>query len=118
MMMATLPITGAITLVACLMDIAIGYYLWGSLGFPLGFLVLAATKCLHGIVSSLPFAPNATGVPYIAAGWFLYELGGVTPEALGAGIGISVAISMIVFWGSFGVAMMDLPQRKTSPSAE
>jgi hypothetical protein len=101
-----LPFTGALTLLASFLDLAVGYFLWVCLGYPLDFLILAAAKGLHAVVSAIPLTPGATGVPYFSTAMLFHEIGGVPEGVLATGIGLSIAATAFVFWTSFGLAML------------
>ena len=99
------------TLAASVLDLAVGYYLWRSFGYPLDIVLLAAAKGVHAVVAAVPFTPGATGVPYFSAAVLLREIGGVPEAALAAGIGLIIAATAFVFWTSFGLAMLDLRRK-------
>ena len=101
------PILFSVTLAAGAIDLAVGYSLYMAFGFSVPFAVLAAAKGLHAVTSAIPITPNATGIPYFAAAALLHEVGGVSPGALAASVGISVIASQLVLWTSFALAALD-----------
>ncbi len=101
------PVLFSVTLVAGVIDLAVGYSLYLAFGFAVPFAVLAAAKGLHAVTSAIPITPNATGIPYFAAAALLHEVGGVSPGALAASVGISVIASQLVLWSSFALAALD-----------
>jgi len=114
---AKLPVTGSLTLIACLLDLLVAYLLLGSFGYPLGFYLLAAGKCLHALVAALPVTPNATGVPFFTTAVLFHEVAGVPEGVLAAVIGLSIVITNLVFWSSFGLGALDM-RRRPAPLAE
>jgi hypothetical protein len=61
-------------------------------------------KGLHAITAAVPFTPNATGVPYLAAAVLLHEIGGIPSDKLAASIALAVALTNVVFWLSAAIA--------------
>jgi len=100
---AKAPLASVLTLMATTLDLAAGLFLYLSFGHLVLFSLLATAQCAHGLASAVPFLPNATGVPYLAAAGLLYQFGGVPEGALAAAVGVNLAVSNIVFWTSFGI---------------
>jgi uncharacterized protein (TIRG00374 family) len=113
----TSPLLFGVTILAGLMDVAVGYYLLASLGFVAPIPVIAAAKGLHAVTSAIPITPNATGVPYLAAAALYHEAAGVTPEALAALVAISVILSQLVLWSTFALGALDGPGAQVEPVA-
>jgi len=103
-----IPAALVITVLATCGDLVFVILLWGALGYQVGFALFAVIQCAHGITSILPFAPNATGIPYLVVASLLYEFAGVPEAALAAGMGLTVAIGGVVFWTSFGLGVLSL----------
>ncbi len=94
------PLLLAMSLVATGMDLAIGYLLYLSFGFPVAFTVLALAQCVHALASVVPLTPNATGVPYIAAAALLHQIADVPVEVLTLAVGIRMLAVNAIFWPS------------------
>ena len=109
------PLLAIFTLAATAADVYIGMLLYRSFGYSVAFSVLAAAQCAHALVSVIPFTPNATGVPYLAAALLIHELGGVPPEALALAVPVRMALGGGLFWISFAAAMAG---RRTEPGSQ
>jgi len=109
-----IPAALVITVLATCGDLVFVILLWGALGYQVGFALLAVAQCAHGITSVLPFAPNATGIPYLVVASLLYEFAGVPEAVLAAGMGLSIAITGVIFWTSFLFGARDLKSRSTA----
>ena len=107
-----LAITAGLTLLATALDILGAVWAYRGFGRPLSFGLLAAAHCTHGIVSAIPFVPNATGVPYIAAAVLLNQVGRVPYEVITATLTVFVLISNTVFWASLGIGAWGNLRRK------
>jgi len=99
------PIASAITFLATCIDICIAVLLYKSFGYEVGFALLAVVSCAHGLVSAIPFTPNATGVPYLVAAALVFEIAGVPKEVLAAAVGVRMVAVNIVFWPSFALGV-------------
>lgn len=95
------PILVTLTLSATLLDLVIGYLLFMCFGIGVALTVLALAQLVHALVSSVPIAPNASGIPYAAAAAVIYETAGIPIEVLTVAIGLRFLIASGVFWGGF-----------------
>jgi len=100
---AKAPMASILTLLGTSLDLLAGMFLYLSFGHVVSFALLATATCAHGLASAVPFLPNATGVPYLAAAGLLYHFGGVPEGALAAAVGVNLAVSNLVFWTCFGL---------------
>lgn len=103
-----LPVLSALTLLAKALDLVVGLLLYAALGAWVPLALLAAAQCVHALASALPFAPNATGIPYVAAAAFLHETAGVSPEILAAAVAVRYVAGNLVFWGAFAAVVIPL----------
>lgn len=99
-------VLGLVTAVATVLDLVVAYCLYMSFGFAAAFTVLALAQCVHALTSVVPFTPNATGVPYVAAAAILHQFGGVPLEVLAAAVALRFAAAGTVFWTSFAIGML------------
>ncbi len=109
-----LPMASALTALCTCLDLVTAILLYLSFGYRVSFAVLATVQCAHGIASAVPFLPNATGVPYLVAAGLLHQLAGVPEAVLAAGVGVSLSLSNILLWTSFGLVAAKL----RTPEAE
>ena len=101
-----LPALCGLTLFAKTLDLVIGLLLYAAFGAWVPLALLAAAQCVHALASALPFAPNATGIPYVAAAAFLHETAGVSPEVLAAAVAVRYVAGNLIFWGAFAAVVM------------
>ena len=95
------PFLVTLTLGATMLDLVIGYLLYMSFGIPVPLIVLALAQLVHALVSTVPIAPNATGIPYAAAAAVIYETAGVPLEVLAMAVGLRFLLTSAVFWSFF-----------------
>lgn len=100
------PLLWFMTLVATATDIVVGILVLASLGHWLSFNMLALTQIIHTLTSALPITPNATGIPYAAAGAFLHEAANVPIEILLTMVTLGLLSSNAVFWSSAALAFV------------
>ena len=93
-----------LTLLTTGLDIFSGVLIYNGFGQHLSFALVAAAQCMHGIISAIPFLPNVTGVPYVAAGVLVNQVGGVPIEVIAAVVAVHVLLSSTLFWGSLGIS--------------
>lgn len=115
---AKLPMASAMTFLATALDIVVSMLLYRSFGYTLTFMLLAAVQCAHALASAFPFTPNATGVPYLVAAGLLFEVAGVPMDVLGASVGVSIAVTNVVFWGAFVFGIRGLKRGPAEASRE
>lgn len=115
---AKLPVLSALTIVATALDIVAGVFLLLCFGHAATFQLLAAVQCLHGLVSALPFAPNATGIPYAASAVLLHEAGGIPYDVLVASVALRSALMNGVFWTCFAVVTPGLHAAQKAASGQ
>lgn len=96
-----IPVLALLSLVATLLDILVAWCICRSLGFDVGAGVLALTQVTHAVVSVIPFTPNATGLPYMAAATILYQFGGVSEGALAVIVVLRTLLANMTFWSLF-----------------
>ena len=101
-----LPVAVCLTLLTTGLDIFSGVLIYGGFGQRLSFGLLAAVQCMHGLISAVPFLPNVTGVPYVAAAALLNQAAGVPLGVIAAAVTVYVLVSATVFWGSVGASAM------------
>ena len=94
------PVLLFMSIIATGLDLAVGYLLYMSFGFPVTFAVLALAQCVHALASVVPITPNATGVPYIAAAAVLHQVADVPIEVLTLAVGIRMLSVNAIFWPS------------------
>ncbi len=107
-----LPAASFITLTATCLDICVSSLAYLGFGYHVPFALLAIVQCVHGLVSALPFTPNATGVPYLVAMGLIYEFADVPAEVLAVAVAVRTVGANIVFWTSFGLGSRHLPARE------
>jgi hypothetical protein len=99
-----LLIASAFTALTTGLDVYSGVLAYRAFGCSLAFPLLAVAQCMHGLVSAVPFLPNATGIPYAAAGVLVNQVGGAPVEVIAAVVAVYVLLGSTVFWGSLAVA--------------
>ncbi len=97
------PAISVLTVLATAADVAKAVMLYRSLGYWVPFALLATVQCAHGIVSAIPFTPNATGVPYFVAAGIVHQLGGVPVEVVTVAVGVFFVSLNLVFWTLVGL---------------
>jgi uncharacterized protein (TIRG00374 family) len=108
-----MPVILALTLVAKLTDVYAVVYLCDAFGYSAGLLLVCAARCAHGLVSAIPVTPDATGVPYVAAAWFLHQYAGIPFETLTAALALEAITINAILWACFCLASAG---RWTTPS--
>ena len=96
-----MPVILALTLVAKLTDVYAVVYLCAAFGYHAGLLLVCAARCAHGLVSAIPVTPDATGVPYVAAAWFLHQYAGIPFETLTAALALEAIMINAILWACF-----------------
>lgn len=96
-----LPLIMTLTFLAKLTDVYAVVYLCEAFGYPAGILLVCAARCAHGLVSAIPVTPDATGVPYVAAAWFLHEYAGIPFETLTTALALEVIVINAILWACF-----------------
>lgn len=99
-----LPVCLGLTFLAKLTDIYAVVFLCAAFGYSAGFLLVCAARCAHGLVSAIPVTPDATGVPYVAAAWFLHEYAAIPYETLTAALALEVIAINAILWACFCLA--------------
>jgi hypothetical protein len=99
-----LPGIMALTLVAKLTDIYAVVLLCQAFGYSAGLLLVCAARCAHGLVSAIPVTPDATGVPYVAAAWFLNQYAAIPFETLTAALALEAIVINAILWACFCLA--------------
>lgn len=112
------PVLSALTLLAKCMDLALGWLLFRAFGFSIPFMALATGQCLHALVSAVPIAPNATGIPYLATAAFYYEIANIPPEILAVVIPVRVLCASLVFWPSVWLGIFVLGRNRNEANKE
>jgi len=102
------PFAAMVTVFATCLDLYAGILLCTSFGFPIPFALAATAQCAHGLTTMVPFTPNATLVPYLAAATLLNRIGGIPTQVLAALAPVAVAANSAVFWPSFGLGVYTL----------
>jgi hypothetical protein len=97
------PMLAVWTVLCTALDIAVSWAVYRALGADVSVVLLAVAQCAHALVTLVPFAPNATGIPYAAAAGVLHELGGVPLVALALAIPLRGLVSHGTFWPSFAL---------------
>lgn len=96
-----MPAILLLTLVAKLTDVYAVVYLCEAFGYNAGFLLVCAARCAHGLVSAIPVTPDATGVPYVAAAWFLHQYAEIPYETLTAALALEAIAINAILWACF-----------------
>ncbi len=96
-----LPLVMTLTFVAKLTDVYAVVYLCEAFGYTAGILLVCAARCAHGLVSAIPVTPDATGVPYVAAAWFLHQYAGIPYETLTTALALEVIVINAILWVCF-----------------
>lgn len=99
-----MPAILALTFLAKLTDIYAVVYLCAAFGHSADLLLVCAARCAHGLVSAIPVTPDATGVPYVAAAWFLHEYAGIPFETLTAALALEAIVINAILWACFCLA--------------
>lgn len=99
------PALTALSIVATMLDLVVGYLLYASFGFGVALTVLALAQLVHALATLFPLTPNATGVPYAAAAAVLNQVGGVPLEVAAAAVGVRMISGSAVFWSWFAYAV-------------
>lgn len=102
------PTLAAATVIAKVTDLYGVVLLCQAFGYSVSLVLVCVARCAHAIVSGVPITPDATGIPFAAAGYFLNVHGGMPVETLVAAFGIEVVIINVVLYASFFVGMMDM----------
>ena len=111
------PQATLLTVVAGCLDVWAGVLLYQAFDWNVTFALMAAAKGVHAVTSAVPITPNATGVPYLATAVLIHEVGGVPSDVLAAAIALSVLVTNLVFWLSFGLGVADMRSAFNRPSA-
>ncbi len=109
-----LPVILLTTLVAKLTDIYTVVLLCRAFGYDASFLLVCAARCAHALVSGIPVTPDATGVPYMAAGWVLHQYAGIPAATLTAALALEAGAINLLLWLSSMVGMLGL-RRAANP---
>lgn len=99
-----LLVAAGFTVLTTGLDVLSGVLMYRAFGCHLAFSLLAVAQCMHGLVSAIPFLPNATGVPYAIVGVLVNQVGGAPVEVIAAVVAVYVLLGNTVFWGSFAVS--------------
>jgi len=87
-----------ITLAAKLTDIYTVVFLCRAFGYDASFLLVCAARCAHALVSGVPVTPDATGVPYMAAGYVLRQYAGIPAATLTAALALEAGVINLLLW--------------------
>ena len=101
-----------VTLVAKATDIFAVILLCRAFGFDVPFLLVCVARFAHALVSGVPVTPDATGVPFVAAAYFLHEHAGIPYATLTAALWLEVLVINAVLYLSFLVGGLDLRSSK------
>jgi hypothetical protein len=96
-----MPLVMTLTFLAKLTDVYAVVYLCEAFGYAAGILLVCAARCAHGLVSAIPVTPDATGVPYVAAAWFLHQYAGIPFETLTAALALEAIVINAILWACF-----------------
>lgn len=109
-----LPAILLITFIAKLTDVYTVVLLCNAFGYDASFLLVCAARCAHALVSGIPVTPDATGVPYMAAGYFLHQFAGIPAATLIAALALEAGAINLLLWLSSLVGLMGL--RRAGPN--
>jgi hypothetical protein len=98
-------IAAALTGLCTVLDLVTGLLAYKSLGYDLPFALIGVVQCAHGVITAVPFLPNATGVPYVLVGMLVNQVAGVPYAVIAASVTVNVLLTNTVFWLSFGIGM-------------
>lgn len=101
-----LPMAALLTFFAKLTDIYAVILLCRAFGYDADFLLVCAARCAHGLVSAIPFTPDATGVPFVAAAWLLHEHAEIPYDVLTAALALEVIAINAILWICFCIASL------------
>jgi len=96
-----IPLIMIVTAIAKLTDIYAVILLCEAFGYQPSFLLVCAARCAHGLVSANPLTPDATGVPFVAAGWLLHQYASIPGDTLTAALGLEVLVINAILWVCF-----------------
>ncbi len=115
-----LPVVIFATLGLTFTDMLAATFLFRGFGYPIEWPLMAAARCAHAIVAALPFAPDASGLPYLTQAALLHREASVPPATLAAALALEMAILYGIFWVSFGLGAGVLLRHggKAAPAAE
>jgi Lysylphosphatidylglycerol synthase TM region len=98
-----IPVTASVTVLVTSLDLVSGILMYRGLSFILPFSVAATAQCTHAVTAAIPFTPNPTGVPFVAACAIIHEFGHIPSEVIVAAVPILFAVKLTVFWTLAGV---------------
>lgn len=110
-----LPLILLITLAGKTLDIYAVILLCKAFGYSPSFLLVCAARCAHALISGIPVTPDATGVPFVAAAYFLHEFAGIPYATLTAALALEVLVINALLWLSFLAAARDLRAADNTP---
>jgi len=103
-----------LTLTAKAADIIAVMCLCRAFGYAAGFLLVAAARCAHALVSALPLTPDATGVPYLAQAALLHREAGMPLDVLTAALALEALLIYGALHLSAAAALWRAPRNKDS----
>lgn len=109
---AKAPIIIVVTLVAKATDIFAVILLCQAFGFDVSFMLVCVARFAHALVSGVPVTPDATGVPFVAAAYFLHTHADIPYATLTAALGLEVLAINTVLYLSFLIGALDLRSNK------
>ncbi len=102
-----MPLIMITTALAKVTDIFAVILLCRAFGYEASFLLVAAARCAHALVSAVPVTPDATGIPFIAAAWCLKTYAAIPYDTLTAALGLEVIVINTILWACFfGISAM------------
>jgi hypothetical protein len=115
---ARMPVIVAVTLLAKCIDIWAAQLLLLGFGHDTGFLLMAAARCAHGLVSAMPLTPDATGVPFVAAAMVLNQAAGIPYEVLTVALALEVAVINLLLWTNMALTAGSLRKYDANDPAQ
>ncbi len=87
-----------ITAAGKILDIYVGVYLCLAFGYDVSFLLMCAARCAHALVSAIPLATDATGVPFAAAAVIIHQYAAMPYPALTVALSLEYLFINLILW--------------------
>ncbi len=94
------PLILLVTIAGKILDIYVGVYLCLAFGYDVSFLLMCAARCAHALVSAIPLATDATGVPFAAAAVILHQYAAMPYPALTVALSLEYLFINLILWVS------------------
>ncbi len=94
-----------VTIAGKILDIYVGVYLCLAFGYDVSFLLMCAARCAHALVSAIPIATDATGVPFAAAAVIIHQYAAMPYPALTVALSLEYLSINLILWLSLLLAI-------------